>query len=835
MAVRRYLETFGERCLRNAYEIIPIKPGTKRPPFDKWADIRSTKKLLNGWLENGQAAAGIGFLTRMTPLVDIDSHDPDIVKRMIRRAEQICGKTLIRVGLPPKTGLLYRVEGGEPFRKVQSAPYINPDDPKLENGKDKVHKLEILGDGQQFVGYAIHPDTNEPYRWSNKEGPHSFPREDLPTINAEQAEELVEYFEELVDEKGFVRKRGTALATRGKSAGIKTKEADPFAEDELPIRITTEELRGKLSVVNPDGYDEYFQVGMALHHQFDGGNEGLILWHEWAAQSDKYVELELDEKWPTFAIKGKGRQPTTARYIVALANEAAKDIAETQVADLREELESARSEKTWRAAAEKMRDIQFDTLTRDALQQVVKSSYKEITKNTLSPKALKELTAFRNPDVKAKPKWLEGYIYIARDEKFYNTKNRTSITAKAFDAEYGRFMLSTKERLEGKSKPEHTSSFAALNRWEIPTVHAPLYMPGEEKFFKYNAVRYVNSYSDAGVPDMPDKLTKRQRELIARVEAHAEHLFPVERDRKLLLSFMAYIVQTLGRVNWAPLLQGTEGDGKSFWQKLLSVVLGIENVLPLGGSALKGDFTKWAEGHLVVFIEEVRLHNEDRYKALEQLKPIITNDLVSIRAMRTDHYVVPNRSSVMLASNYKHALPVGDGDSRYFPIWSRFQHKSQLDKFNRKNPDYYKLLHEVLDDEGPAALLHWLSNYELHPEFDPKARAPKSAAREEMLQMSRTDTETVFEELLVASDDIEFCPLLLRTDKMESALENADVDAPMGKALKMFLDEAGFTYLGRFKAEDTMRTFYSRTPDAFQQPDGSTSTRKLKLYRRGKL
>ena len=51
--------------------------------------------------------------------------------------------------------------------------------------------------------------------------------------------------------------------------------------------------------------------------------------------------------------------------------------------------------------------------------------------------------------------------------------------------------------------------------------------------------------------------------LIDRFLAHMEHLFANERDRKLLLSWMAHIVQTGGRSNWAPVIQGAEGDGKT--------------------------------------------------------------------------------------------------------------------------------------------------------------------------------------------------------------------------------------------------------------------------------
>src|SRR5262249_1037818 len=57
-------------------------------------------------------------------------------------------------------------------------------DPK--NGKDHVHKLEILGDGQQLAADSIHPDTGKPYTWHGG-APWDVPAEDLQPLTKEQA------------------------------------------------------------------------------------------------------------------------------------------------------------------------------------------------------------------------------------------------------------------------------------------------------------------------------------------------------------------------------------------------------------------------------------------------------------------------------------------------------------------------------------------------------------------------------------------------------------------------------------------------------------------------
>lgn len=48
-------------------------------------------------------------------------------------------------------------------------------------------------------------------------------------------------------------------------------------------------------------YDEWVKVGMALHHASKGGLDGLDLWNEWSARSDKYKGREdLDSHWRSF-------------------------------------------------------------------------------------------------------------------------------------------------------------------------------------------------------------------------------------------------------------------------------------------------------------------------------------------------------------------------------------------------------------------------------------------------------------------------------------------------------------------------------------------------------
>ncbi|HLP69140.1 MAG TPA: DUF5906 domain-containing protein, partial [Rhizobium sp.] len=765
-----YLEKYGPLALENGYEIIPIKPGTKRPPFDKWEEIRANQSKLDRWLDHGRGDHGVGILARKTPMVDIDCRDEKIVRKMIDFTQDLLGDTLQRVGFAPKTGLLYRTN--KPFPKVNSATFVDPDD---DSDKPATHKLEVLGDGQQFVAFAVHPDTGKPYRWIEKEGPHNLAWSELPVISRTEALEIAAEFERLMREAGYVEKRKSRLDRERASAG-EIDDDDEFVTDAARVDITTQELSLKLALVpGADDYDTWRDVGMALYHQYEGADEGLILWHEWSAQASNYDQDVLDDKWPTFDIEGKGRAPVTARLILKLANEEERRIAGEQAEDTREEIRKAKTIEALKEAAEKVKRIAFEPLIREGIVDLVKRRYKDISGNALSTGMARQLTRYENPENRRKPKWLEGFVYVERDKVFYHIENRMELDAEAFNAKHNRFMMTQKDRLEGRSAPEHTASQAALNLWEIETVYRRMYMPHEDRYFVYNGQRFVNFYTEIGVPDVPESLSSDEKAAIKRVKAHFAHLFASERDRKLLLDWLAYTVQERRRISWAPLIQGTQGDGKTFFARMLKVVLGWENVAIVPGEALEEKYNHWMEGALLVFFEEVRLHGANRYEAINRMKPWITNDNITIRAMHRGSYEVVNTASIIAASNHKDAIPAGQQDTRYFPMFSRWQTKERLDAFERENPGYYTDLYGALEYGG--ALRRWLLNHEISDEFNAAARAPKSSNRAEMLALSASDEEEAFNEALAESDNRGFSKMILDSTLLDDELETRGCDA----------------------------------------------------------
>lgn len=821
MGAMRYLEQYGVQIAEHGYEVIPIRPGHKRPYGDDWETYKADPAAVRKWISTGKGSFGIGIRTRTAPAVDIDCYDRKLVEHMVAFAEKLTGKTLQRVGQPPKTLLAYR--SAKPFPKVQTPIYLDE--------KGRRVKLEVLGDGQQYVAAHIHPDTGKPYVWKDGRSPLKVKLADLPEITQEQAEAIRDEFARLAEKRvkdGDWQLRSRAL--RRLSGNGQVDEDDPFAGISRKTDITDEELHAKLlTVPSNEDYDTWFHVGMALYHQYDGSDYGLELWHEWSADAHNYDPKALDDKWPTFNIEQKGRQPITARFIIKQANDEQSRLQTEELQTVRDQIARAADLGDLTAICDKIKHIAFSQPIREMLTGLVKDAFKKVTGTNARVGAIRDMIRYENPENRRLPNWLKPFAYVTFDETFYNTATRESLSHRAFDSAFGRYVLTKKDVAEGRSSPEHPPSHMALHQFQIPVVHNKMYLPGKEQFFTHAGVAYVNTFTDEGYPEIPGALSPPEKRAISVVLGHFEHLIRNPRDRRLFVDFIAYIVQNPGkRINWAILIQGAEGDGKSFFSDLLMAMLGWENVNLIQGDALEEKYTPWAERAMVTFIEDVRLHGSNRFAAINRLKPYVTNTSVPIRRMNVDIYQVINTITYILTSNMKDAIPEGKEGSRYFPIFSKFQTQDAARRFKEANPDYYKRLWATVEYAG--ALRKYFLEHEISSDFDPNERAPISANRAEMVALNQTEEDEALSDSLMESRSLDYCDLLLDSSKVADEFTGRDAVAPYGKALARLLSTNGFTLLGRMKVDGKPRRYWSRQPEAWAEDDHERLGEQIRDY-----
>ncbi len=290
-------QSHGRALLANGYLIIPIKPGHKRPALDQWQSARLGASDLTRF-----PGCGVGVLCGQGawPIagIDVDTTNAALAERFTAWCREHLGATCERVGAAPKVLLPYRaaVEG---WGKATGAWF---------EGR---HRLEVLGRGQQFVAYAVHPDTQRSYEWTDLLGGLAAVRADeLPVITEAQVAEALAAFEDMALAAGLTR-TGASRPGRVTSA----PDDDPLMAHSPPIGLPVEDAKRLLGHVDNEDYDTWLKVGMALHHEYEGGIEALDLWDEWSSTAANYTGREsLETRWSGFKPTG-----VTARWLLKVS------------------------------------------------------------------------------------------------------------------------------------------------------------------------------------------------------------------------------------------------------------------------------------------------------------------------------------------------------------------------------------------------------------------------------------------------------------------------------------------------------------------------------------
>jgi len=215
------------------------------------------------------------------------------------------GLTIERQGRMPKSMVVYRAANAG-WPKMASAWFEDTD-----GGR---HRLELLGDGQQFVAYGIHPDTNAEYKWVDVlNGAEYVEASILPQITLVQARSLITEFERLAAAHGLTRVAGIT-ATR------KTSTDDDLDAMMPASGIALKEAEHYLAFIDASDYDVWIRAGMALHHEYSGSDDALMVWNEWSTKAPNYLSLDdLRMRWNGF---NSSKRAVTIAWLLKFGREA---------------------------------------------------------------------------------------------------------------------------------------------------------------------------------------------------------------------------------------------------------------------------------------------------------------------------------------------------------------------------------------------------------------------------------------------------------------------------------------------------------------------------------
>ena len=283
-----FMAQCGERLVDSGYSVIPIMPGTKVPgrftggewsPYPDWTRHcdRPTKPFeVDIWRR--WPGCGVGIATGAVVGIDIDILDGELAIQLAGLATSMLGDTpCLRIGRAPKRLLVYRTSEAFAGRKR--------------------HPLEILARGQQFVAYAIHPDTGQPYEWP-EDSLLDVPLAKLPAVSEAHVMAWLDQAYAMIREEmrphTLIGDSAPADAWKGPSDPKGTREAIEAALAFLP----NDDLPG----------NEWIAIGAAIKAAL--GEEGRDLWCDWSRQSSKSGASGRNDtperRWAKLRPTGKG-------------------------------------------------------------------------------------------------------------------------------------------------------------------------------------------------------------------------------------------------------------------------------------------------------------------------------------------------------------------------------------------------------------------------------------------------------------------------------------------------------------------------------------------------
>jgi len=196
-----------------------------------------------------------------------------------------------------------------------------------------------------------------------------------------------------------------------------------------------------------------------------------------------------------------------------------------------------------------------------------------------------------------------------------------------------------------------------------------------------------------------------------------------------VLDYMAWCVQNPEKKpNFAMVIKGKQGTGKSFIGQVLERIFGPHNTGRPMNASIQSQFNGWARNVKLVVIEELMV--KGRVDLMNHLKPMITDPLIEINEKYQPAQKITNNCVIVAFTNHDDALPVEDDDRRYMIIIS--------EAFPRGAAYYDRLFTWAEKDNGDAIIWDWLLKRDIG-KFNGKGRAPTSASKDEMREASRTD------------------------------------------------------------------------------------------------
>lgn len=340
------------------------------------------------------------------------------------------------------------------------------------------------------------------------------------------------------------------------------------------------------------------------------------------------------------------------------------------------------------------------------------------------------------------PSYFKDCVYI-EDQYVAATPDGELLTPQQFrtSTRYGgaKFMLDTE-----KTTRNAWEAFTESAVFTPPTARSTCFRPEEPSrgLIYDNGRRLFNCYVPIDTPSQPGDPSPFLE--------HMRKLLPVGVDSDLLLYWMASVIQNPGyKMQWAPLIQGCEGNGKSILIEIMIQAVGERYSHIPNAQDLANKFNAWLQNKLFIGVEEIYVATERR-DVLDTMKPMITNRRIEIQGKGLNQVTTDNRANFMLATNHQDAIPKTENDRRYGMFFTAQQCADDLTR-DGMTEEYFTRLYDWLRSGGYAIVTHYLRNLAIPAAMDPARglqRAPQTSSTKEAIEASRGPVEQLILEAI---------------------------------------------------------------------------------------
>jgi hypothetical protein len=338
--------------------------------------------------------------------------------------------------------------------------------------------------------------------------------------------------------------------------------------------------------------------------------------------------------------------------------------------------------------------------------------------------------------ISAMIEYFKGCMYIA-DRHRVLMPNGMQVKPEVFKTLCGGHVFAL---AEGKTTTDAFKAFSENQLHQFPRVDTTCFKPTLESLgvSRQDNLLAVNTYVPLFGKQTPGDITPFLK--------HAEMLLPVESDRIIFLDFLKWCVQNPGKkAQWAPVMQGVQGNGKTVFYTILEYAIGAKYCHQVNPLDLGNVFTGWLPEKIICCIEEI--HTQGKRKIADALKPLITNRRAPIQSKGFDQETGDNCANFLLFSNHKDAVLKTIDDRRYCVFYTAQQTTDDLVLMGL-DEDYFNYLFSWLENGGLANVAHWLATEPI-TSTNMLGRSPYTSSTDEAVRCSVGYIEQIIQQAII--------------------------------------------------------------------------------------